>query len=366
MPAIHFAAAVRPTAREEAWPLSNFPLFYRLGWAPRLFAPSLRNRGGELAPRAGTLMQNWPRETVRLIFLGDISAVANRETPICDPQLQQLLASADLVVANCESPVVRRPLSPFRTRLGTRHAMDMRFLIGLLAEIGVEPARLALSLANNHVLDQGIAGFEQTVEALDHLGIDLIGTAKGGLQRLDVGGVTVGLLAFTQWRNASAAAFKGRVIEPKRAVRLLEGAADTVDLLCAVPHWDWEFQHFPRAETRELAARLDRKGVRLIAGHHAHVLQSVEQVGDALVAYGLGDFLGTAWTWQTWPGRIGAMLVAEVSADIATRGQVAGYEIVPFMRLSDGNRERLTPLSALAEAQRLRAEKRLDAIFGTD
>lgn len=341
-------------------------MLYRLSWTPRLFAPSLRKRGGELAPRAGTLMPNWPRETVRLIFLGDVSAVANRDTPICDPQLQQLLASADLVVANCESPVVRRPLAPLRTRFGTRHAMDMRFLIGLLAEIGVEPARLALSLANNHALDQGIAGFEQTVEALDHLGIDLIGTARGGLQRLDVGGVTVGLLAFTRWRNAGADACKGRVIMPKRAVRLLDGAADSVDLLCAVPHWDWEFRHFPRPETRELAARLARKGVRLIAGHHAHVLQSVEQVGGALVAYGLGDFLGTAWAWQIWPGRIGAMLVVEVSADIGTKGQVAGYEVVPFVRLSDGSRERLTPLSALAGAQRSRVEKRLDAIFGAD
>ena len=40
-----------------------------------------------------------------------------------------------------------------------------------------------------------------------------------------------------------------------------------------------------------------------------------------MAAYGLGDFLGTALPRQPWPGRIGAMLVVEVSVDQASRGR---------------------------------------------
>jgi len=65
---------------------------------------------------------------VRLAFVGDISAVANRSAPECDPDIAKLLRSADLVIGNCESPVVERPSVVLGTRLGTHHAMSERFL----------------------------------------------------------------------------------------------------------------------------------------------------------------------------------------------------------------------------------------------
>nr|MDJ0513771.1 CapA family protein [Methyloceanibacter sp.] len=45
---------------------------------------------------------------------------------------------------------------------------------------------------------------------------------------------------------------------------------------------------------REFAAR--EKGIDLIVGHHPHVAQGVERVGDKVIFYGLGNFLhpGTA------------------------------------------------------------------------
>ena len=61
-----------------------------------------------------------PKDAVRLVFLGDLSAVANREPPEIDTALREIIAAADLVVANCESPVVERPAFPLATRLGLR------------------------------------------------------------------------------------------------------------------------------------------------------------------------------------------------------------------------------------------------------
>ena len=49
-----------------------------------------------------------------------------------------------------------------------------------------------------------------------------------------------------------------------------------------------------RDDWREFAAR--EKGINLIVGHHPHVAQGVERVGDSFIFYGLGNFLhpGTA------------------------------------------------------------------------
>jgi poly-gamma-glutamate synthesis protein (capsule biosynthesis protein) len=238
-------------------------------------------------------------------------------------------------------------------------------LTEVLKAAGLTPDKTVLSLANNHVLDQGIAGFDETVATLRGLGIRTIGTiAHEPVKRVAIGPLTLGFAASTQWRNARHEAFAGRVAMANDPGDWPKGARDGVHLLCAVPHWDWEFRHFPQADTRDLAHRLARQGFGLIVGHHAHVVQPVECIGKSTVAYGLGDFLGTALPHQPWPGRIGAIFVVDISADAATRGQVAAYRTLFFYRLRDGARERLVPVEALGGDARRRVEARLSAIYG--
>ncbi|TJW43422.1 MAG: CapA family protein [Mesorhizobium sp.] len=324
--------------------MSNYPLSYKLSWLPRFLKPSLSGDRQGFAPAAGIMNEPPPARTVRLAFVAT------------------LLGSADLVVGNCESPVVERPSAAMGTKLGIRHAMTERFLAEALAAVGISRDKLVLSLANNHALDQGVKGFDETVAALGRLSIRSIGTAAAGpVERLAVGPLTIGFAAFTLWRNAGAAAFAGRVSmqgEPAQWPR-----RDAVDLTCAVPHWDWEFRHFTQAATRALARHLAAQGVGLIAGHHAHVVQPVEQIGKSLVAYGLGDFLGTAFSRQPWPGRIGGILTVDISADAGTRGAIAAYRLHPFMRLRAGDHERLVPIEALEGRMRSKVENRWKAIF---
>lgn len=338
--------------------MSNFPLSYKLSWLPRLLKPSLAGDDGSFGPAAARWRE--PKEVVRLVFLGDISAVASSEPPEIDPALRETIAAADLVVANCESPVVERPVFPLATRLGLRHAMTPAFLDGVIAAAGIDPGRLVLSLANNHVLDQGVAGFEETVAALKVRGIRTVGTAASSLvQRVEVGALTIGFLAFTQWRNASAADFAGRSTMAD-GIAGWKHHANVADLVCAVPHWDFEFRHFPQSGTRALARRLAGDGVGLIVGGHAHVVQPVEQIDGTLVAYGLGDFFGTALPRTPWPLRIGAMLSIEVSADDDdTRGQVSVYRLVPFVRERRVRCERLV----LADARDVKTTDRLAMLF---
>jgi poly-gamma-glutamate capsule biosynthesis protein CapA/YwtB (metallophosphatase superfamily) len=341
--------------------VSNYPLSYKLSWLPRFLKPSVGGDVKGFAPAAGTLMDPLPKQTVRLAFIGDISAVANRSAPECDPAIRALLGAADLVIGNCESPIVDRPSAELGTKLGTHHAMSERFLDGALAAVSIPREKLVLSLANNHVLDQGIAGFDETMAALKRLGIRTIGLAANGpVQPVTVGPLTLGLAGFTLWRNADADLFVGRVSMDRDPARW---PREGVDLLCAVPHWDWEFRHFPRAETRALARLLAGQGVGLIAGHHAHVVQPVERIDRTIVAYGLGDFLGTAFARQPWPGRIGGILVVDVSADADTRGAIAAYLLHPFVRLRTGDHERLVPVEGLVGRMRGKVEGRLRAVF---
>ena len=59
--------------------MSNFPLRYKLSWLPRLLKPSLGGDRRGFLPAAAALMAPAPAATRRLVFIGDISAVANRD-----------------------------------------------------------------------------------------------------------------------------------------------------------------------------------------------------------------------------------------------------------------------------------------------
>jgi poly-gamma-glutamate synthesis protein (capsule biosynthesis protein) len=325
--------------------------------------PSLAGDRSGFAPPAATWPEPFPARTVRLVFAGDISAVASRAAPVFDPEIRDLLATADLVVGNCESPVVERARAPLGTVLGLRHAMTERFLAETLEAAGIARDRLVLSVANNHALDQGVEGFDETLAALERLGIRVAGQAGEPMTKVEVDRLDVGFTAFTQWRNAEAAAFARRIaMAADTASWPHDNAAQGCDLICALPHWDWEFRHFPRVETRALAQRLSNAGAGLIVGGHAHVLQPVERIGGTLVAYGLGDFLGTVLPRQPWPGRIGALLSVDVSLDDDTYGRIAAYRLHPFFRLREGRREHLVPVGMLAGRLRGRVAGRLAAL----
>lgn len=344
--------------------MANFPIAYRMAWLPRLISPKVSGNRTGFAPPAAQLIEPMPK-TARLVFFGDLSAVANRSAPVFDPSLSALFASADLVIGNCESPVVKR--TGLGSRLGTHHAMTREFLADALAAAGIEREALILSLANNHMLDQGVAGFEETLDALDGLGIGVTGVAaRGSATMVSLDGLTIGFVAGTLWHNASAKQFAGRVALLREMAAGGWRAVSRVnaDLVCALPHWDWEFRHIPRRETRWMARQFASRGAGLIVGGHSHVIQPVETLADTVVAYSLGDFLGTAWARQTWPGRISALFVADISTEDETRGQVAAYRMVPYMRMKEAGRERLVPLGQLEPGLKRKAETRVERVLG--
>jgi poly-gamma-glutamate capsule biosynthesis protein CapA/YwtB (metallophosphatase superfamily) len=345
--------------------VSNFPLAYKLSWLPRLVRPTLEGDRRGLLPAEGTPLSPQGK-TRRLVFLGDISAVANRAAPEIDASLSSLIASADLVIGNCEAPVVEQPRHPLGTAIGTRHAMTPGFLAETLAAAAIAPSKFVLSLANNHMLDQGTEGYAETRAALAKLGIVTIGGMEDGpVRTIALDGLTIALAAFTQWRNAGREAFAGRVtmLDGFLSNGLPALRSARADLVCVVPHWDREFRHFPSGDTRKLARTLVEGGAGLVVGHHAHVLQPAERIGETLIAYGLGDFLSTALPRQPWPTRLGAILVVCLSTDPASRGRLAAWRVAPFFRMRHSGRERLVALDAATGRVGDKARKRFAAIF---
>lgn len=143
---------------------------------------------------------------IKLTFLGDALwdlPLAERQnrygldfTPVFAP-MKGLLDGSDYVMANLETPISRDE-SKWTSWLFT-FCTPAQYAAAL-KKCGVD----YLSTGNNHCLDRGLEGLEDTIRCLDQLGIAHSGTYAGARKPLvvDVRGLKLGILSYTYGTNA--------------------------------------------------------------------------------------------------------------------------------------------------------------------
>lgn len=207
----------------------------------------------------------------------------------------EALLEADYVSGNLEQVITEDPDElPEADKF--IHLSDGPEMLDALAAAGFT----TVTLANNHTMDHGIPGLEETIAAVDEAGLDRAGAGldlaeaqqPAVTQHEDL---TVATLSFTDAyvEGFPARAFQGGVLtaEPDAVESLIEETDAEADLTIAQFHWGEEYDLGPSADQRELAEVAADAGADLIVGHHPHVLMPVERIGDALVLYSLGNFV---------------------------------------------------------------------------
>jgi poly-gamma-glutamate synthesis protein (capsule biosynthesis protein) len=233
--------------------------------------------------------------------------------PIAD-----LLAATDLTFANLETPVA--PRTGRETRSFVFNA-DPAAIVALRRS-GVN----VVSVANNHILDQGRPGLEETVSELDRLGIPYVGAGEAGHEAgprlVTVRGIRIAFLAYSRFFNQAGndcppgarRCVKASLLDPERAVADVRAAAAEADAVVVSVHWGDEYAQQPRTDDIALAHRMVDAGALIVLGHHPHVLQPVELYRRAdgttgLIAYSLGNFVSNQsrnYVHAVTPGQIGA------------------------------------------------------------
>jgi poly-gamma-glutamate synthesis protein (capsule biosynthesis protein) len=167
------------------------------------------------------------------------------------------------------------------------------------------------TLANNHVLDWGYAGLDETLLALRRAGLKTAGAghdrqeaeAPAIIDIFDKGRVIV----LARGSASSGIPWSWCAKEHRAGVSLLQDMADRdvqditkvvsgvmrdKDVVVASIHWgpNWGFE--VPADIREFAHRLiDTAGVDLVFGHSSHHIKGIEIHQERLILYGCGDFL---------------------------------------------------------------------------
>lgn len=213
--------------------------------------------------------------TVTLALLGDVMLGRNvHPSAQTFAYLEPFLKSADLALANLESPLTDAPAETQAQYQLCAAPENVRYLLGAGFDL--------LSLANNHRLDCGEKGLAETQSTLTEAGLGFIGPGPEPVYR-QINGVRLAFLAFDATSR----------FDPEAAAQAVRSARETGAIVIVSLHWGMEYQSGASSEQKQIAAQLAESGAALIWGQHPHVLQPAEWIDNhkTLVLYSLGNAL---------------------------------------------------------------------------
>lgn len=224
------------------------------------------------------------------------------------------LQNADYAVANLETTLSGAPYSGF-PNFNSPDALAYG-----LKEAGID----LLSTANNHTKDKGYDGIFHTLDVLDEVGIEHVGTyrsqeerdANSGIVVADIGGISVAFLSYTYGLNGYSVSddmrfcvnlfnldYTTTLVEPDYdllAADLAAAEALNTDLIAVIMHWGAEYLDGPTVHQKKVTDFMIAHGADLLLGGHPHVLEpyttiTVEDESGAehtgFVCYSLGNLI---------------------------------------------------------------------------
>lgn len=233
-----------------------------------------------------------------ILIAGDVYPAGECAPALCEGKADQvfhdLIAIAedtDYIVANLESPLTysTTPLS----KDGSNLKADPKTLQGL-KNLGVS----AFGLANNHIMDYGEVGLQDTISALKEHNIAFFGAGENlqeavkahvvNLQGRKVGFLAIAEHEFSIATRDKAGAYGLNIPDNCRQIRALKSE---VDFLVVLYHGGKEHYPFPTPKEQNTLRYFTEVGADVVIAQHSHIIGAYEWHKGKFILYGQGNFL---------------------------------------------------------------------------
>ncbi len=232
---------------------------------------------------------------VCLFFAGDmmfdrsirINAQKKQNYEYILQDLTQTLSQADLVIANLEGPITNYYSLSTYTNSNEKNHFIFTFDPTITKTLKKNKINL-VNIGNNHILNFGNKGLEQTTEFLQKAGINYFGQINSNYNENRV--------FFTKIHNIQLAflnynQFAYNLETEDIVLKDIKKANKTADIVIVYAHWGNEYQLKPSQNQIKLAHNMINQGADLIIGSHPHVVQTNEIYNDRYIYYSLGNFI---------------------------------------------------------------------------
>ena len=243
--------------------------------------------------------------------------------------------AADYFVVNLESPFTLNSKNYFVPTGSFSFNADPQSIAGLkLAGVDL------VSLANNHILNQGTRGLTDTIKVLQENQIDFAGAgdnltaAHQGVIK-EIKGVKFGFLSYAYPDdNTVATGNKAGIANMDLALLKndLSRFRPIVDVLIVIMHAGSEYTASPSGQQKQFAYAAISGGADLVVGHHPHWAQTTEIHQGKPIIYSLGNLVfDQMWSKETAEGAL-----AEIKFSSTTLKQI---KIIPVQIENYGQAE---------------------------
>ena len=138
----------------------------------------------------------------------------------------------------------------------------------------------AVNVANNHTLDYGQQGKEDTIANLEAAGIVVSGGGQLGI--FEKNGVKVGMTGY-------CFPYKNGKKDISADVKALREAG--CQIVIASFHWGSEYRDDFTGEQRTIGRAAVKAGADIVVGTHPHIVQGIEAYQDSYILYSLGNLV---------------------------------------------------------------------------
>lgn len=223
-----------------------------------------------------------------------VNRVIDREKDKLLPfsQLADLLGSADFNFGNLESPISGNDNREGRGLVFNTHKHDVVGLIKYKFKI--------VNLANNHALDQGVAGLRHTRVVLSKLGIEQIGVGENKKEAWQGKVITANAIRFgfvaasyssINDGGATTNQYVARIEDHEYLREAIKRLKLESDLIIVAMHAGVEYTRRPHGSQIGFARAAIDAGADIVIGTHPHWIQTIEQYQGKYIFYSLGNFI---------------------------------------------------------------------------
>jgi gamma-polyglutamate biosynthesis protein CapA len=277
---------------------------------------------------SGPQNSNLLQSNISITFTGDVMLGRGVST-VLDSQdvfqdLKQLFKSSDLVVINLESPFTT---SSQNLKQSIPLKADPKY-----AQVLKDNNINVVCLANNHIMDYGSGGLNDSITTLKKYNISYIGAGEN-LQKatepayFNVNNTNVAILnffdktTFTEFSEAELppATDKTSGFAPADwniVKERIDQAKNKSDIVIVVFHYGNEYSSTPNQYQENLSRKSIDEGADLVVGSHTHVPQKVESYKGKLIFYSLGNCVFDQSNTATQESMIAQLKVLNGSAEV--------------------------------------------------
>jgi len=267
---------------------------------------------------------------LKLLAVGDISLIWKEDS---DPfkYIKPIISEKDVLFGNLETVL---SISGKKAEKAVSLSTDPGN-VKYIKESGFD----IISLANNHILDLGIEGFNNTLDVLYSNKIKFIGVSNDKhidkYQIIEKNNIKLGFLGYYSFGFIDQ---KNNIfingVDERNILSDIKEIKTNCDIVIVSLHWGIEKVFYPSPNQIVLAHKLIEAGANIVLGHHPHVLQGIEEYRGGIIIYSLGNFqfeFDQQECYRKDSKRTNQTIVLSLS--ISKKG-VEHYDIIP-MKIND-------------------------------